>query len=205
MGAFRNGRLDGKLLHRFFSRYAVIRTIPGKGDRRLAFVADLFNNELPASPNKQQIVDIIEAFTGAIVDNHSLKKRPLSAVSKAAWMKWRHPAAILDRFAVEGLNRLGLHAPQGDYATFHQAWMCFYDRLSTREEVSKACEWLVKSRYADALFNFKATTPEEVSGWLEAEWFHNRVVDQRLVVRGQWNDLIPAAMLARYMGRGEFD
>ena len=122
----------------------------------------------------------------------------ISAVSKALWMIFRHPIAIYDNRASDGLRAMGRHFKHGDYSIFYESWNNYFNQQSTKEKISLACEWLVQSSFAANLERHGVANSEEIRLWADSDWFRNRVLDFRLMQAG--TDPLHPADVALFLG-----
>jgi len=198
----RNG-VTCETLDKLFREYKVSRTIPGRGRERLQPFVDMLNRQRNVPITNKNVAEVVHVASRRMVDHY--RRTCLSAVSKAYWMMCRHPVAIYDSLARAGLAKDGLRAGEGDYTSYHRSWVDFFGRPETQRAVENACGWLPTSHYAQSLVDRKAATQQEINTWVRADWFHNRIVDQRLVIRGNpaGEDLVHPADEARLLGPGE--
>lgn len=112
---------------------------------------------------------------------------------------------IYDSYGLKGLRRSGYRIRDGDYRTYHARWMEFFVGEEIQDQIRDACDWLPNSHYAAALIDKGVSTGPEIAAWANEEWFRNRVLDQRLVIRGNpaGEDAVHPADHARLIGPGE--
>lgn len=126
-------------------------------------------------------------------------KNFVSASSKAAWMLFRHPIAIYDSLACEALQEFKYKFTPGDYESYYRAWDEY--RSASQTKIESAAQWVATSDYAHRIANHEIATLREIAEWANADWFHNRICDQRLMWRGSKDVLLNtelAALISRH-------
>ena len=124
----------------------------------------------------------------------------LSAISKAAWVRWRQSIAIYDGRARLALRDLGFNAPDNDYPAYYHAWMQFFNNNDTQMGLNDACQWLPNSHYAQSVVERGGAARDDIDQWVKTDWFRNRIIDMRLF---HHHDQLHAADKARFLGPGE--
>jgi hypothetical protein len=188
-------RIDPSALKDLFTEYNVRRTIRGG-----AVSLDQFVRVVGAIPNRIRTpAEAVQIVTDAALELQRYNKGRgcLSAASKAIWMRSGHPVSILDRLASKGLEELGYSNSRANYKYYHEAWWRFFSKTKTSKYVADAQAWLQQSPYANRLVSCGACSKSDLEQWVLSERFANRVVDQRLVLRGRGDKIQPYEM-ARY-------
>lgn len=184
-------------LHDLLKKYLAIRTVSGEGIGRLQYFANALNQQHARMNQVNDAANLVhDLFVNLTAHYH---RQFLSAISKAAWMRWRHPIAIYDRRARLALRDLGFNADD-NYRTYHGAWMQFFNNDDTQNGLNDACQWLPNSHYAQSVVVRGGAAQADIDQWVNTDWFRNRIIDMRLF---HHLDQLHPADKARFLGPGE--
>lgn len=179
-------------LRGILTKYRAIRTIrnkDGKGNARL----NALKVQLESGGPENDATSYIEAIERNLNGGEDIdeKRRILSAISKAAWMRWRGTLVIYDSRAVEALKRCRRASRDAnykfsarDYASFYRAWMYHFNRVEIQQQLDLACAWLPTSDFALRLAARGGPSKAQVCEWAAQQWFRIRVVDMALFDAG---------------------
>ncbi len=180
---FSSGPVTCELLSKMCYRYEVARTVPGHGPQKYGKFAEMLNRNRDSQMTRQNVAEIIEREFRSMQGAYG--KRFLSAITKAFWMMKRHPVAIYDRNARQGLRRFGLPSGENNYLIYFDSWFKFFERPDVQRGLDDALAWLRGSPCALNLQKTQKLSSDELSKLARSEWFRNRITDMRLFSKGK--------------------
>ncbi|MGH7002618.1 MAG: hypothetical protein ACREIP_01595 [Alphaproteobacteria bacterium] len=199
-----------KALLDLLSKYEVIRTVPGKGAGRLKEFTKALNSKSAQAIQADEAANLVHDLFCCLRGRYG--RQFLSAITKAAWMRWRHPIAIYDKRARRALVKQRkilmeneFKDPENNYNAYHKLWMAFYDRCDTQNGLNDASGWLSNSHYAQSVVERGGATQEEIAQWVNEDWFRNRIIDMLLFHLGDSDGRVGLhpAEAARFLGPNE--
>jgi hypothetical protein len=175
------GAVTCEMMDKLCVFYRIHTSIRGIGIDRYKPLAEAVNRHHEAVMTRENTAAIIEGELATLAKVYG--REPLSALTRALWMKKQHPVAVCDRFAQKGLTQVGLSGHRS-YLAFYEAWFKFFERPETQSELDEALSWLPESAYAGTLLAARETDANSLKKLAESASFRNRVTDRYLTYRG---------------------
>lgn len=175
------GAVTCEMMDKLCVFYKIHTSIRGIGVDRFKPLADAVNRHHDTTMTRENTAAIIEEELTSLSKVYG--REPLSALTRALWMKKQHPIAVCDRFAQKGLTQVGLSGHRS-YLAFYTAWFKFFERPETQSELDEALACLPESSYAQTLVQSEETDAAALKKLAESLMFRNRVTDRYLTFRG---------------------